>query len=366
MRELKLLEGAPAACCSSLGATAMSEQDAEATAAVFKALSDPRARPDREPAGERRRARLRVRPHARARPVAADGELPPEEARAGRSARTRAARRVGVLRGEPRGARRASGGSSSWKERSHERGSGTGPRPLPRGGDRRAGRRRWVVATRDAAARRTRSGAPSCTRRPSGPSSPMPRSWRASVAATPRRSPSCARARPCSTWVRAGGSTCSCRPGGSGRPGRRYGLDMTDEMLDLARRNAAEAGAENVEFLKGYIEDVPLPDATVDVIISNCVINLSADKAEGVRGDAAGAPARRPDRDQRHRGVGRPVADGAGRAREPRRVHRRRAVVRRVPRRVCERAGFDAIEIEPTHEVADGMFAAIVRARRSD
>ena len=63
-----------------------------------------------------------------------------------------------------------------------------------------------------------------------------------------------------------------------GPTGKAYGLDMTDEMLELARRNAAEAGATNVEFLKGYIEDVPLPDATVDVIISNCVINLSTDK----------------------------------------------------------------------------------------
>ncbi|QYJ15913.1 Arsenite methyltransferase [Rubrobacter xylanophilus DSM 9941] len=61
--------------------------------------------------------------------------------------------------------------------------------------------------------------------------------------------------------------------------GRVYGLDMTDEMLELARRNAAEAGAENVEFLKGEIEDVPLPDASVDVVMSNCVINLSTDKA---------------------------------------------------------------------------------------
>ncbi|HEY4611157.1 MAG TPA: methyltransferase domain-containing protein, partial [Ilumatobacteraceae bacterium] len=57
-----------------------------------------------------------------------------------------------------------------------------------------------------------------------------------------------------------------------------YGLDMTDEMLDLARRNAAEAGATNVTFLKGQIEQIPLPDAIVDVIISNCVINLSTDK----------------------------------------------------------------------------------------
>jgi arsenite methyltransferase len=60
--------------------------------------------------------------------------------------------------------------------------------------------------------------------------------------------------------------------------GRVYGLDMTDEMLELARRNQAEAGVENAEFLKGEIEDVPLPDGHVDVVISNCVINLSIEK----------------------------------------------------------------------------------------
>jgi SAM-dependent methyltransferase len=63
-----------------------------------------------------------------------------------------------------------------------------------------------------------------------------------------------------------------------GPTGTAHGLDMTDEMLALARRNAAEAGATNVAFHKGHIEDIPLPDATVDVVISNCVINLSADK----------------------------------------------------------------------------------------
>lgn len=68
-----------------------------------------------------------------------------------------------------------------------------------------------------------------------------------------------------------------------GSTGRAYGLDMTDEMLDLARANAARAGATNVEFLKGTIEAIPLPDASVDVIISNCVINLSADKAAVLR-----------------------------------------------------------------------------------
>jgi arsenite methyltransferase len=66
---------------------------------------------------------------------------------------------------------------------------------------------------------------------------------------------------------------------GCGVPtGKAIGLDMTDEMLALARTNAAEAGLENVEFVKGYIEDIPLPSASVDVVISNCVINLAADK----------------------------------------------------------------------------------------
>jgi arsenite methyltransferase len=63
-----------------------------------------------------------------------------------------------------------------------------------------------------------------------------------------------------------------------GPTGRVYGLDMTDEMLPLARENQRKAGVENVEFLKGEIEDIPLPNSSVDVIISNCVINLSADK----------------------------------------------------------------------------------------
>ena len=64
-----------------------------------------------------------------------------------------------------------------------------------------------------------------------------------------------------------------------GPTGKAYGLDMTDEMLALARKNQAEAGVTNVEFLKGEIESIPLPDASVDVIISNCVINLAGDKA---------------------------------------------------------------------------------------
>ena len=68
-----------------------------------------------------------------------------------------------------------------------------------------------------------------------------------------------------------------------GPTGKAIGLDMTDEMLALARRNAADAGVENAEFVKGYLEALPLPDASVDVIISNCVINLSGDKATVLR-----------------------------------------------------------------------------------
>lgn len=64
-----------------------------------------------------------------------------------------------------------------------------------------------------------------------------------------------------------------------GPSGKAYGLDMTDDMLALARENQKQAGATNVEFLKGEIEDIPLPDASVDVVISNCVINLSSDKS---------------------------------------------------------------------------------------
>lgn len=68
-----------------------------------------------------------------------------------------------------------------------------------------------------------------------------------------------------------------------GSTGHAYGVDMTEEMLALAEKNKTQAGAENVTFLKGRIEDVPLPDASVDVIISNCVINLAADKAPVLR-----------------------------------------------------------------------------------
>ncbi len=115
-----------------------------------------------------------------------------------------------------------------------------------------------------------------------------------------------------------------------GMTGKAYGLDMTDEMLDLARRNATEAGVTNVEFLEGLIERIPLPDAHVDVVISNCVINLSSDKdaviAEaarvlrpgGVRGQRRH---RRPRHGRRHPRGGGAVDRLRRRRAHPRRLH---------------------------------------------
>ena len=118
-----------------------------------------------------------------------------------------------------------------------------------------------------------------------------------------------------------------------GPTGFAYGLDFTPEMLELARRNAAEAGATNVEFLDGHIEAIPLPDGSVDVVISNCVINLSPDKpavfAEMYRVLRPGG--RIGDQRRRHRGS--PHRRRAARARLVRRLHRRRTARRRVHER---------------------------------
>lgn len=147
-----------------------------------------------------------------------------------------------------------------------------------------------------------------------------------------------------------------------GPGGKAYGLDMTEEMLALALANKARAGVNNVEFLKGYIEDVPLPAASVDVIISNCVVNLSPSKPR-VLGEAfrvlrpggrlaitdvvGDAPS-----DQRELDVDRWSACIAG------------ALTRDEYADVLRGSGFEGVEIVDTHRVADGYASAIIRARK--
>jgi arsenite methyltransferase len=150
-----------------------------------------------------------------------------------------------------------------------------------------------------------------------------------------------------------------------GPTGKAYGLDMTDEMLDLARRNAAEAGATNVDFLRGHIEDIPLPDNTVDVVISNCVINLSLDKP------AVFASVHRVLRPGGRLGVSDVVAENHLSATER---GERGAWVGCIAGALSiaeyeqglTAAGFVDVEITPTHEVADGMHSAIVKARKPE
>jgi SAM-dependent methyltransferase len=148
-----------------------------------------------------------------------------------------------------------------------------------------------------------------------------------------------------------------------GPEGFAYGLDMTDEMLDLARANAAEAGATNVGFLKGEIEAVPLPDASVDVVISNCVINLSTDKS------SVFAEVARVLRPGGRVGVSDVVAaDGLTPAERAERGSHAGCIAGALSfaeyREGLEAAGLVDVEVEPTHEVADRMYGAVVRARK--
>jgi SAM-dependent methyltransferase len=148
-----------------------------------------------------------------------------------------------------------------------------------------------------------------------------------------------------------------------GPTGKAYGLDMTDEMLALARENAAKAGATNVEFLRGYIEDIPLPDGSIDVIISNCVINLSTDKPKVLQ--------------EMHR-VLRPggrigvsdviAADGLS---EEERLKRGSFVGCIAGAMTLSeysdglmRVGFTDVNIDLTHELADEIYGANVKATR--
>jgi arsenite methyltransferase len=146
-----------------------------------------------------------------------------------------------------------------------------------------------------------------------------------------------------------------------GPTGTAYGLDMTDEMLALAQRNAREAAVTNVHFLKGVIEQIPLPAESVDVVISNCVINLSVDKPAVVTevarvlrpGGRVGvsdivAEDRLAPEDRAERGSYVGCIAGA--------LSKSEYVAG------LEAAGFEQISVEFTHEVADGMHGAIVKA----
>jgi arsenite methyltransferase len=148
-----------------------------------------------------------------------------------------------------------------------------------------------------------------------------------------------------------------------GPTGFAYGLDMTDEMLELARRNATEAGTTNVEFRKGRIESIPLGDASVDVVISNCVVNLSTDKA------AVLAEVARVLRPGGRVGISDVVADDAL---TPAERAERGSFVGCIAgalsfaeyRAGLEAVGLTDISVTPTHAVGDGLHGAIVHATK--
>jgi arsenite methyltransferase len=148
-----------------------------------------------------------------------------------------------------------------------------------------------------------------------------------------------------------------------GSTGRAIGLDMTDEMLELAQRNAAEAGATNVQFLKGHIEEIPLPDASVDVVISNCVINLSADKAKVL---AEAARVLRPGgRFAVSDVVADPAMDDATRADVAAWTGCiAGALTRDEFERALQDVGLEEVEIRETHRVHPHAASAIIRARK--
>ena len=145
--------------------------------------------------------------------------------------------------------------------------------------------------------------------------------------------------------------------------GKAIGLDMTDEMIDLARRNSAEAGVQNVEFIKGYMEELPLDDGSVDVVISNCVINLSADKPKVI---AEAARVLRPGgRFAVSDVLADPDMDNATKA------DMRAwtgciagALTETEFRAALSAAGLGDIEIRETHRVHEHAAAAIIRARK--
>ena len=146
-----------------------------------------------------------------------------------------------------------------------------------------------------------------------------------------------------------------------GPAGQAYGLDMTEEMLDLARANARAAGAENVEFLRGQIEAIPLPDGSVDVIISNCVINLSTDRP------AVFAESFRVLRPGGRLGISDILAEDHLTAAERLERGAQAGCMAGAPslaeyRGGLARAGFTTITITPAQQAGDGVHSAIIRA----
>jgi arsenite methyltransferase len=148
-----------------------------------------------------------------------------------------------------------------------------------------------------------------------------------------------------------------------GPSGKAIGLDMTDEMLELARANAAEARVENVEFRNGYLEDMPLPGSSVDVVISNCVINLSGDKSQVLR------EAARVLRPGGRFAVSDVIADPS--MDETTRADMAAwtgcvagALTEQEFRSALKDAGFEEIEIRETHRVHEHAGSAIIRARK--
>ena len=148
-----------------------------------------------------------------------------------------------------------------------------------------------------------------------------------------------------------------------GATGRAFGLDMTDEMLTLAQRNAAEAGATNVEFLRGTIESIPLPAASIDVVISNCVVNLAADKA------AVFNEIGRVLRPGGRVGITDIVADDSL---TPAQREERGSYVGCIAGALSftefesglRAAGLEDISLTPTHQVTDGMHSVIAKATK--